>query len=99
MPDLGRFQRQLGVSSNLQKGGVMFPACTLCVSEPEDRFQQWTSLQNYLQRSRVESRGSPEDVIQTEGVTEMAGSLGLRDLGLAGLPHSLLCSAGVEGED
>ena len=51
-------------------------------------------------QSRVQSsRGSQEDVIQTEGVTEVAGSLGLRDLGVVGLPHGLLCSAGVKGED
>ena len=69
--------------------------CTFCVSEPANRFQQWTSLQNYLQRSTV----SLEDVIQTEGVAEMAGCLGLRDLGLARLSHCLLCSACIEGED
>ena len=91
---MGRSQRQLGASSNPQQSSF-FRSDHFFLPEPENRFQQWTSLQNYLQRSRV----SQEDVIQTEGVVEMAGGVGLRDLGLARLPHCLLCSAGVEGED
>ena len=40
-----------------------------------------------------------KDVVQTEGVVEVAGSLRLRDLGLAGLPHCILGAAGAEGKD
>ena len=48
------------------------------------------------QESRVFQQ---KDVVQTEGVVEVAGGLRLRDLGLAGLPHCILGATGAEGKD